>query len=93
MTAQDPNTSLMKTIATLESKIDVIIRSLNVKPDRSRYMTAQDIQSEYGIDQRTVLNRSNLSVIDKNFIPSLRIGGRRKYFERKVIERLFSANV
>lgn len=93
MTDKDPKANLLETIAILETKIDFVLSSLNTKPDKSRYMTAQDIEAEMGIDQRTILNRSNLSPTDKNYIPSLRIGGRRKYFARKVIERLFTPNV
>lgn len=93
MTAKDPKANLMETIAILESKIDFVLSSLNTRPDKARYMTAQDVEAELGIDQRTILNRSNLPPTDKNHIPSLKIGGRRKYFARKVIERLFSPNV
>ena len=90
---KDPKTTLLETISMLDAKMDMILRSLNVKPERSRYMTAQDIQVELGIDQRTILNRSNLSPTDKNYIPSHRMGSRRKYFERKVIERFFLPRV
>ncbi|MDR8390427.1 hypothetical protein NC796_04685 [Aliifodinibius sp. S!AR15-10] len=94
MSSQDPKETLLETIAILESKMDFLLRAFNAKPDKSRYMTAQDIEAEFRILQRTVLNRSNLPPAHKQFIPSLRVGGgRRKYFDRKVIERLFSANV
>jgi hypothetical protein len=42
-----------------------------------------------GLDHRTILNRSNLDPDHPRYIPSLRFGSRRKYFERKVIERMF----
>lgn len=92
MKETDPKASLLETIATLEAKLDFVLSSMHVKPDKSKYMTAQDIQNEFGIAQRTILNRSNLLPTDKNYIPSFRAGARRKYFERKVIERLFTLN-
>ncbi|WP_440999833.1 hypothetical protein [Fodinibius sp. SL11] len=93
MNSQDPKDTLLETIANLESKIEFLLRAYQSKPDKSRYITAQDIEADFGIDQRTVLNRSNLPPAHKQFIPCLRVGGRRKYFDRKVIERLFAANV
>jgi len=93
MSQQDPKETLLETIANLESKIDFLLRAYHSKPDKTRYITAQEIEADFGIDQRTVLNRSNLPQSHKQFIPCLRVGGRRKYFDRKVIERLFSANV
>lgn len=93
MNPQDPKTKLLESIATLELKMDFVLSALNAKSDRSKYMTAQDIDKEIGVDQRTILNRSNLSSINKNYIPSVRFGGRRKYFERKVIEKIFSPKV
>lgn len=92
MKEQNPKDSLLETIATLEAKLDFVLSSMNAKPDKSKYMTAQDIQNEFGIAQRTILNRSNLQPNDKNYIPSFRAGARRKYFERKVIQRLFTPN-
>lgn len=93
MNSQDPKDTLLETIANLESKIEFLLRAYQSKPDKSRYITAQDIEADFGIDQRTVLNRSNLPQTHKQFIPCLRVGGRRKYFDRKVIERLFATNV
>lgn len=75
-------------IAAIEKKLDIVIEALKCRPSASKYVTAQMIEEEYGIDQRTILNRSNLPVSDRRYIPSLRMNGRRKYFERKVIERL-----
>lgn len=89
MAEQNPKDSLLQTIATLEAKLDFVLDSILVKPDKSKYMTAQEIQKEYGISHRTVLNRSNLLPSHKKYIPSFRTGPRRKYFERRVIERLF----
>ncbi len=57
----------------------------------SKYLSAKDIEILYGIPAKTILNRSNLPVVHKRFIPSVRLrGGRKKYFERKVIERLIN---
>lgn len=53
-----------------------------------KYLTTKQINDVYGIPSK--LNQSHLSVKHKQFIPSVRlIGGRRKYFERKVMDRLF----
>ena len=79
-------------INTIDSKLDIVLNVLQGKPNGTKYMTAQQIEQEFGIDQRTILNRSNLSHYDKRFIPSLTMKGRRKYFERKVIERLLTVN-
>lgn len=81
---------LFQKITKLEDKLDFVVSALQNKRNSSKYLTAQDIEAEYGIDQRTVLNRSNLHPSDDGFIPSLKISGkgRRKYFERKVIDRL-----
>ncbi|PKD43692.1 hypothetical protein [Rhodohalobacter barkolensis] len=82
--------TLIKKISNLEDKLDFVVSALQRKRDTSKYLTAQDIEAEYGIDQRTVLNRSNLHPSSPGFIPSMKISGkgRRKYFERKVIDRL-----
>jgi hypothetical protein len=92
MTAQDPKDSLLQTIATLEAKLDFVLDSIMVKPDKSKYMTAQEIQAEFGISHRTILNRSNFLPGHKKHIPSFQAGARRKYFERRVIERMFKQN-
>ena len=56
----------------------------------AKYLTAKQVEVIYGIKQKTVLNRSNLPATHKRFLPSVRLkGGRRKYFERKVIDRMF----
>lgn len=75
-------------ISSIEKKLDIVISALEAKPESTKYLTAQMIEKEFGIDQRTILNRSNLPPSDKRYIPSLRMHGRRKYFERKVINRL-----
>lgn len=55
----------------------------------AKYLTAKQIEVVYGIPQKTVLNRSNLPANHKRHIPSVRLkGGRKKYFERKVIDRM-----
>jgi len=81
---------LLTRITSLEDKLDFVVSALQRNRDTSKYLTAQDIEAEYGIDQRTVLNRSNLHPKASGFIPSMKISGkgRRKYFERKVIDRL-----
>jgi hypothetical protein len=84
----------LEKLPNLENKIDFVVSALQKRRDSTKYLTAQDIEREYGIDQRTILNRSNLHPSNKRFIPSLKINGkgRRKYFERKVINRLLKPN-
>jgi hypothetical protein len=56
----------------------------------SKYITAKQIELMYGVPSKTVLNRSNLPPTHRRYIPSVRLkGGRKKYFERKVVERFF----
>lgn len=75
-------------IIRLEQKIDLLLNN-DLITSSKKYLTAKDVQHLTGLDHRTVLNRSNLNPDDPRFIPSIHFGSRRKYFERKVIERLF----
>ena len=55
----------------------------------AKYLTAKQVEVVYGIPRKTLLNRSNLPATHNRFIPSVRLkGGRKKYFERKVIDRM-----
>lgn len=64
-----------------------------INEKKSKYLTAQEVAQIYSINAKTLLNRSGLSRRDPRYIPSLRLkGGRRKYFERKVIERIMQIN-
>ncbi|MCW9706840.1 hypothetical protein [Fodinibius salsisoli] len=89
MTSQDPKENLMATIAILDAKLDTILNKLNAEPDKSKFMTAKEVEALIGLHHRSILNRSNLPPKDKNFVPFHRFGTRRKYFERKVIEKIF----
>lgn len=73
----------------VDRKLDLILYVLRAKPDKQKYLSAKGVGEMTGLDHRTILNRSNLDPDDPRFIPSLRFGSRRKYFERKVVERLF----
>lgn len=56
----------------------------------AKYLTAKQVEIVYGIPRKTVLNRSNLPSANKRRLPSVRLkGGRKKYFERKVMDRMF----
>lgn len=59
------------------------------KKYKSKYITAQQAASIYGVSAKSILNRSLLPTSDPKCIPFLKFGGRRKYFERKVIDRMF----
>jgi hypothetical protein len=89
-----PKSKFLEKLSKLENKLDFVVSALQNRRDSSKYLTAQDIEQEYGIDQRTILNRSNLHPSNNRFIPSLKINGkgRRKYFERKVVDRLLEPN-
>lgn len=66
-----------------------LLERAQIEPN-ARYLTARQVQLIYNIPSRTVLNRSNLKSTHPRYLPSLRLrGGRKKYFEKKVIERLF----
>jgi len=66
-----------------------LLERAKINPN-SKYLTAKEIELIYGVPQKTVLNRSNLPATHRRHIPSVRLrGGRKKYFERKVVERFF----
>ena len=73
----------------INAKLDTILHRLEAQPDRQKYLTARDVEELTGLKSASVLNRSNLDPQDPRYIPSLRFGTRRKYFERRVIERMF----
>jgi hypothetical protein len=78
---------------SIDAKLDAIMHKLDARPDRQKYLTAKDVGELVGLDHRTILNRSNLDQDDPRYIPSLKLkGSRRKFFDRKVIERLFSVD-
>jgi len=66
-----------------------IDRRLPAPVKAKKYMTAAEAEQEFGINQKTLLNRSTLPPTSKRFIPSLKLkGGRRRLFERKVLQSL-----
>lgn len=73
----------------LTHKLELIHGDLHGKIEKRKYLTAEEVSQLTSLDKRTVLNRSYLDPRDKRFIPSVKIGPRRKLFERKVIERMF----
>jgi len=79
-----------ETLERIESKLDLLLNSNKHRINEKRYITAKEVEDLTGLNHRTILNRSNLDNQNPRFIPSIQFGGsRRKYFERKVIERLF----
>ena len=74
----------------IEKKLDLLLNSNKSRINEKKYITARDVEDLTGLNYRTILNRSNLDEQHHRFIPSIQLGGsRRKYFERKVIERIF----
>lgn len=74
----------------IEQKLDLILNSNRHRINDKRYITAREVEDLTGLNHRTILNRSNLDEHNPRFIPSIQFGGsRRKYFEKKVIERIF----
>lgn len=70
--------------------IDLLLNSNKHRINEKRYITAKEVEDLTGLNHRTILNRSNVDDHNPRFIPSTQFGGsRRKYFERKVIERIF----
>jgi hypothetical protein len=77
-------------LTRIENKLDLLLNSNKHRINEKKYITAREAQDLTGLNHRTILNRSNLDQSHPRFIPSVQLGGsRRKYFERKVIERLF----
>ncbi len=70
------------------AELKAILQRAQIEPN-AKYLTAKQVEVVFGIPQKTVLNRSNLPATHNRFIPFVRLkGGRKKYFERKVVERL-----
>lgn len=78
------------TLQRIEQKLDLLLNTNQHRINKKRYITAREVQDLTGLDQRTILNRSNYPKDHPRFLPSIQFGNsRRKYFERKVIERIF----
>lgn len=79
-----------ETLSRIENKLDLLLNSNKHRINDKRYITAREVEDLTGLNHRTILNRSNLDEENPRFIPFIQFGGsRRKYFERKVIERIF----
>ncbi|REL24811.1 hypothetical protein DYD21_16760 [Rhodohalobacter sp. SW132] len=79
-----------ETLDRIETKLDLLLNSNKHRINEKRYITAKEVEDLTGLNHRTILNRSNVDDQNPRFIPSIQFGGsRRKYFERKVIERIF----
>lgn len=79
-----------QTLKRIENKLDLLLNSNRHRINEKKYITAREVEDLTGLNHRTILNRSNLDEENSRYIPSIQFGGsRRKYFERKVIERLF----
>ncbi|MFH5833187.1 hypothetical protein [Halalkalibaculum sp. DA384] len=79
-----------QTLKRIEKKLDLLLNSRKHRINEKKYITAREVEDLTGLNYRTILNRSNLDEDHPRFIPSIQFGGsRRKYFERKVIERIF----
>jgi hypothetical protein len=74
----------------IEQKIDLLLETKRHNIVKKKYITARDVEDLTGLNYRTILNRSNMDRDHHRYIPSIQLGqSNRKYFERKVIERLF----
>jgi len=79
-----------ETLNRIEKKLDMLLNSKKHRINEKKYITAREVEDLTGLNYRTILNRSNLDEQHHRYIPSIQFGGsRRKYFERKVIERIF----
>lgn len=79
-----------ETLNRIEKKLDMLLNSKKHRINEKKYITAREVEDLTGLNYRTILNRSNLDEDHHRYIPSIQFGGsRRKYFERKVIERIF----
>jgi len=71
------------------AELKALLKMAQIDP-YARYLTAKEIEALYGVPSKSALNRSNLPSSHPRHLPSVRLkGGTKKYFERKVIERLF----
>ena len=77
---------------TFKNELKELLIRAEISPN-AKYLTAKQIEVVYGIPSKTILNRSNLPKNHRRFIPSVRLqsGGRKKYFERKVMDRMIGA--
>ena len=74
----------------IEQKLDLLLETKRHQITKKKYITARDVEDLTGLNYRTILNRSNMDRDHHLYIPSVQLGqSNRKYFERKVIERLF----
>jgi hypothetical protein len=80
-------------LSTIEAKLERLVTALEAKRTEKRYLTAKEVGALTGLDHRTILNRSALDPADPRFIPSIRFETKRKYFEKKVIERIFNGRI
>lgn len=80
---------MIKTNKTILQQIQELLES--VEPTSfGKYISAKEAESLIGVPAKTILNRSVYPESHIAHIPSVRLkGGRKKMFERKVIERLF----
>lgn len=70
------------------AELKAILKRAQIEPN-AKYLTAKQVEVVFGIPQKTALNRSNLPTHHPRHIPSVRLkGGRKKYFERKVMDRM-----
>lgn len=53
----------------INSKLDLILDSLQAPKDTQRYLSARDVAGLTGLDPRTILNRSNLPRDHARYIP------------------------
>lgn len=80
----------MQTLERLETKIDQVLSAIQGRDLSKKVLKAKDVALLTGLDHRTILNRSNLPPNDPRYIPSVTLGSSRKFFERKVIMRIFN---
>jgi len=73
---------------TFKNELKELLIRAEIAPN-AKYLTAKQVEVVYGIPQKTILNRSNLSEKHPRFIPSVILkAGRKKYFEKKVMDRM-----
>lgn len=78
-------------MTTQEKKLLIQQLATIIRGATPKYMTAKEASEFYGCSQKTLLNRSSLPEEHHRYIPSLRLkGGRKKYFETKVLNKIFN---
>ena len=95
ISAETQPESIVELLLSIQTQLKGISLQLNSSntTHNERYLTAKQVEVEYGLNSKTILNRSNLPASHHRHIPTVRLGKRgKKMFERKVLDRMLSTH-